>query len=326
MMADSKKRLALAICDFLQTSISDGTLPADEKESIETAIECIADSFKVNPADANAVKTAVGPQKLVDIFSAYEKLQTAAASVSAASIPPEKKKEADSLKSKGNAAMQQKDYTQAVDFYTQALSIDPKNPIFLSNRSAAYHNLKNYEAAKRDAKACTEIDPSYSKGWSRLGLALYALGEARASMEAYKKGLDLEGSGSSDAMRKGYQAAKKRVEELDAAGVIQEPERSPREDVDVDLGPAPRGSGGSSGNPVADLFGGGGGAGGGPDFASMMQNPMFQSMAQNMMSNPDMMGMLMNNPKLREMANQFSSGGGMPDMSTLMSDPSIADM
>ena len=83
----------------------------------------------------------------------------------------------------------------------------------------------------------------------------------------------------------------------------------------------------------AGMFGGGGRGGGGggmPDFASIMQNPMFANMAQSLMSNPDMMANLMSNPRLREMANSFGGGGGggggMPDMSALMSDPNIAEM
>jgi small glutamine-rich tetratricopeptide repeat-containing protein alpha len=69
-----------------------------------------------------------------------------------------------------------------------------------------------------------------------------------------------------------------------------------------------------------------------------MSNPMFASMAQNLMSNPDMMNNIMSNPRLREMASQFGGGGaggapgggggggGMPDLSALMQDPSIAEM
>jgi small glutamine-rich tetratricopeptide repeat-containing protein alpha len=60
-----------------------------------------------------------------------------------------------------------------------------------------------------------------------------------------------------------------------------------------------------------------------------MSNPMFASMAQNLMSNPDMMANLMNNPRLREMADSFGrggGGGGMPDIGSLMSDPSVAEM
>jgi len=44
-----------------------------------------------------------------------------------------------------------------------------------------------------------------------------------------------------------------------------------------------------------------------------------------------MMANLMNNPRLREMADSFGGGGGgggggMPDLGSLMSDPSIAEM
>ena len=59
-----------------------------------------------------------------------------------------------------------------------------------------------------------------------------------------------------------------------------------------------------------------------------MSNPMFSHMAQNLMSNPGMMQNIMNNPKLKEMMEGAggSGGGGLPDMSSLMSDPSIAEM
>src|SRR5690349_19723298 len=118
-----KQRLALAICDFLTTSTTDGTLTAEDKDSIDVAVNCIAESFKVDPSDDAAVKAAIGPQKLLDVFGVYEKLQAkdkaastpapaAAASSSSSSSVPEpseaQKKEAESLKSKGNAAMAQK--------------------------------------------------------------------------------------------------------------------------------------------------------------------------------------------------------------------------
>ncbi|OJD23992.1 hypothetical protein ACJ73_04653 [Blastomyces percursus] len=66
-----------------------------------------------------------------------------------------------------------------------------------------------------------------------------------------------------------------------------------------------------------------------------MSNPMFASMAQNLMSNPDMMSNLMNNPRIRQMAESFGAGGGdagaggqggLPDMASMMNDPNIAEM
>ena len=220
--------------------------------------------------------------------------------------------------------MAKKDYPAAIELYSRALALIPGNPIFLSNRAAAYSASKDHESARADAEAAVAAEPKYTKGWSRLGLARFALGDAKGSMEAYGKGIEYEGNGGSDAMKKGYETAKKRVEEL---------ETGDDEDEDVERGAPGAGAGGMPDlSSLAGMFGGGGagGAGGMPDLSSIMSNPMFASMAQNLMSNPDMMNNLMSNPRIRDMANQFGGGGGSgsggPDLSSLMSDPSIAEM
>ncbi|KAK3906627.1 small glutamine-rich tetratricopeptide repeat-containing protein 2 [Staphylotrichum tortipilum] len=342
MATTPKQGLALAICDFLSTSLTDNTLQAEEKDSIDIAINCIGEAFGVDPTDKDAVSQAVGSQNLFQIYSVYEKLKqdkaskaapAAASSTPAAapsSAPPpaaessaEDKKQAESLKSKGNAAMAQKDYPAAIDLYTQALALHPGNAIFLSNRAAAHSAARDHESAKADAEAAVAVDPKYTKAWSRLGLARFALGDAKGSMDAYQKGIEHEGNGGSDAMKKGYETAKRRVDEI-AADELAAAETTR-------AGPG-AGAGGGGLADLAGMFGGGGrgGAGGGgmPDFASIMNNPMFASMAQNLMSNPEMMANLMNNPRLREMADSFGGGGGggMPDLGSLMSDPNIAEM
>ncbi|KAH8765406.1 hsc70 cochaperone [Diaporthe sp. PMI_573] len=329
----SKQRLALAICDFLSTSVTDGTLPADDQDSIDVAINCIAESFKVDPSNKAAVSEAVGDQNLLKIYGVYEKLKnstkpavdaaSSAAPSQAGAVSEDAKKEAEALKSKGNAAMAQKDYPKAIELYTKALSLHPGNAIFLSNRAAAHSAAKDHESARADAEAAVAIDPKYTKAWSRLGLARYALDDAKGSMEAYQKGIEYEGNGGSDAMKKGYETAKRRVEEESEAEVASRGAG------------AAAGGGGPNLNDLASMFGGGGQGGGGggmPDLSSIMSNPMFASMAQNLMSNPELMQNLMGNPRLREMANSFGGGGGggggggMPDMSALMNDPNIAEM
>lgn len=298
------------------------------------AINCIAESFKVDPSDDTAVKAAIGPQKLLDVFAVYEKLQakdnkaaaspaaTPAASSSSSSSVPEpseaQKKEAESLKSKGNAAMAQKDYAGAIDLYTQALGLHPSNAVFLSNRAAAHSAAKDHASARIDAEAAVAIDPSYTKAWSRLGLARFALGDPKGAMDAYRQGIEYEGNGGSEAMKKGFETAKRRVDELESDQAQDNLSRA---------GPGAGAGGMPDLSNLASMFGGGGAGGGGmPDLSSIMSNPMFANMAQSLMSNPDLMNNLMSNPRLRDMANQFSSGGGMPDLGSLMSDPNIAEM
>lgn len=347
----TKKRLALAIIDFLSTSLKDGTLTSEDAESIEVAQSCIADTFHVDPTDKAAMEDAIGNQSLLSMYGVYEKLKgKSTASTSGASsagearpstpsVPtggtkPAPNPEAEAFKNKGNSAMAQKNYNEAIDFYTKALNLSPLNPIYLSNRAAAYSASHKHAEAQTDAELAVAADPKYTKAWSRLGLARFALGDAKGSMEAYQKGIEYEGNGGSDAMKRGFETAKKRVEEE---------ERNSGPDLDSAGTDTARGMGGAGGMPdlsaLAGMFGGGGrggGGGGGPDLSSIMNNPMFASMAQNLMSNPDMMNNIMSNPRLRQMAESFggggggggggSGGGGMPDIASLMQDPSIAEM
>nr|POE47638.1 small glutamine-rich tetratricopeptide repeat-containing protein 2 [Quercus suber] len=298
-MADSShKRLALAIIDFLSTSLKDGTLQPEDADSIEIAQNCIAEAFHVDAGDQAAIGAALGGQNLLSIFGVYEKLKgksggaaassstSTSTSTSGAAAPAPTPaaqgaitNESEKLKGQGNAAMQKKDYPGAVEFYTRALELCPLNPIYLSNRAAAYSAASQHEFAKNDAELATATDPAYTKAWSRLGLARFALGDARGSMEAYQQGIEAEGNGGSEAMKKGFETARRR-------------------------------------------------------------NPMMRQMAQNLMSNPDMMNNIMSNPQLRNMASRFGGGGagagaggqgggqggGMPDLSAMMNDPSIAEM
>lgn len=158
-------------------------------------------------------------------------------------------------------------------------------------------------------------------------------------MEAYKAGIDAEGNGGSEAMKKGYETAKRRVEESSPGDTDDV-----SSDVDNTARSASPPSASSGGMPdlagLASMLGGGGaGAGGGgmPDLSSIMQNPMMRQMAQNLMSNPEMMNNIMNNPRLREMAGRFGGGGaggaggaggggGLPNFSEMMNDPAIAEM
>lgn len=328
------------------------------------AQSCIADTFHVDPTNKAAVQDAIGGQSLLSIYGVYEKLKGKSSSTSspAGSAPKSSQPgassagaagaastpEAEAFKSQGNAAMQRKDYPLAIDLYSKAISLAPLNPIYLSNRAAAYSASHKHAEAQSDAELAVATDPKYTKAWSRLGLARFVLGDARGSMEAYEKGIESEGNGGSEAMKKGYKTAKEKLEE-------EEKEKGGDDIEDVGSARGAGGSGTAGGMPdlsaLAGMFGGGGGggSGGGPDLSSIMSNPMFASMAQNLMSNPETMNNLMQNPQLRQMAEKFGvggggggaggagsgggegrggggGGGGMPDISALMQDPNIAEM
>lgn len=96
------------------------------------------------------------------------------------------------MKKQGNDALAAGNNAAAVNFYTQAIELDPKNHVLWSNRSAAHAKAENYSEALVDAKKTVELKPDWSRGYSRLGAAHHGLHEWEEATAAYKKGLELE--------------------------------------------------------------------------------------------------------------------------------------
>uniref|UniRef100_A0A7S4NTQ4 STI1 domain-containing protein n=1 Tax=Guillardia theta TaxID=55529 RepID=A0A7S4NTQ4_GUITH len=96
---------------------------------------------------------------------------------------------AEELKAKGNAAFSAKNYTEAVDFFTQAINLDPNNHVLFSNRSASYAGLHKYDQALNDAEKCIAIKPDWGKGYGRKGAAMHGMGDFEGALKAYKDGL-----------------------------------------------------------------------------------------------------------------------------------------
>ncbi|KAI9854657.1 MAG: hypothetical protein M1830_006517 [Pleopsidium flavum] len=67
------------------------------------------------------------------------------------------------LKQKGNKAFAAHDWLTAVDFYTQAIEANDKDPSFYCNRAQANIKLESYGYAVADATKAIELDPEYAK-------------------------------------------------------------------------------------------------------------------------------------------------------------------
>eukprot|EP01012_Entosiphon_sulcatum_P015824 TRINITY_DN2079_c0_g1_i1.p1 TRINITY_DN2079_c0_g1~~TRINITY_DN2079_c0_g1_i1.p1 ORF type:complete len:569 (-),score=117.53 TRINITY_DN2079_c0_g1_i1:54-1733(-) len=100
--------------------------------------------------------------------------------------------EVNEYKAKGNAAFQAGKNSEAINWFTTAIGLDPTNHILYSNRSAAYCADKQYGRALTDANKVVEIKPDWAKGWARKGAAHHGKGEVKEAIAAYKKGLELE--------------------------------------------------------------------------------------------------------------------------------------
>jgi tetratricopeptide (TPR) repeat protein len=108
------------------------------------------------------------------------------AEAAAASAAESNESALEELRAQGNKKFAQHEYVQAVELYTQALSLDPRNHVVLSNRSAALLALKEIRRALDDASACVSMVPDWAKGHLRMGAAYLADGELYNAVLAYR--------------------------------------------------------------------------------------------------------------------------------------------
>ena len=139
--------------------------------------------------------------------------------------------------------------------------------MYFSNRAAAYGAQGAHESAAEDAQRAIDLDPAFTKAYSRLGHALFSSGDVKGSVQAYERGLEREPGNTN--MQQALNVAKAKLKE-------QEP---------VARSEGAAAGAGAGGMPdlsaLAGLMGGGGAGGGGggmPDLASLMQNPQMMQM------------------------------------------------
>lgn len=54
-------------------------------------------------------------------------------------------------------------FTSAIELYSQAIDLNPKNAVYLANRSFAHTKMEEYGSAIEDATKAIEVDPKYVK-------------------------------------------------------------------------------------------------------------------------------------------------------------------
>ncbi|KAL5206945.1 hypothetical protein ABZP36_031380 [Zizania latifolia] len=96
---------------------------------------------------------------------------------------------ADEEREKGNEFFKEQKYPDAVKHYTEALRRNPKDPRVYSNRAACYTKLAALPEGLKDAEKCIELDPTFSKGYTRKGAIQFFMKEYDKAMETYQAGL-----------------------------------------------------------------------------------------------------------------------------------------
>jgi len=110
---------------------------------------------------------------------------------------------AEEVKAMGNKYFQAGDYRKAVRLYTRAIELDSSNSALYSNRSAAYllggkqMGIDTRSMALRDADKTIKLKPTWFKGYSRRGDALFKLERYEEAAEAYEQALELDAGNTS---------------------------------------------------------------------------------------------------------------------------------
>eukprot|EP01104_Vermistella_antarctica_P014723 TRINITY_DN4688_c0_g5_i1.p1 TRINITY_DN4688_c0_g5~~TRINITY_DN4688_c0_g5_i1.p1 ORF type:complete len:549 (-),score=187.91 TRINITY_DN4688_c0_g5_i1:401-2017(-) len=104
----------------------------------------------------------------------------------------ESKKKAEAHKAEGNKFLSLGDNEKAVEKYTEAVKLNPKNAIYYANRAAAQTHLKHYDEAKADCRMAIKVDPTYHKAHSRLAFIHFQLGEYQTAVDCYNDALKVD--------------------------------------------------------------------------------------------------------------------------------------
>ena len=101
-------------------------------------------------------------------------------------------KDATYYRDRGNTYFQLKDYKQAINDYTQAIKIDDKNAIYYVGRGLAYFQLKDYKQAINDYSQAIKIDDKNAIYYNARGLTYLELKDYKQAINDYTQSIQLD--------------------------------------------------------------------------------------------------------------------------------------
>lgn len=102
--------------------------------------------------------------------------------------------EATKLRNAGNRLFLRGSVQESISKYTEAIELAPHDHLSLSNRSNAYQQCKEYQAALQDSEKSIEIKPDWGKAHFRKGMALAGLQRYEEALTEYFQCFLLENS------------------------------------------------------------------------------------------------------------------------------------
>ncbi|KAE9046057.1 hypothetical protein PR002_g1877 [Phytophthora rubi] len=95
-------------------------------------------------------------------------------------------------KKDGDDALRKKDFALAVECYSEAIELDPKNDWVYLHRSIAYAARGDHAKAIEDASKCIRINYRQVEGYYRLALAMHAAGQHDQALNTLYRGQEVD--------------------------------------------------------------------------------------------------------------------------------------
>uniref|UniRef100_A0A0K0E2H2 TPR_REGION domain-containing protein n=1 Tax=Strongyloides stercoralis TaxID=6248 RepID=A0A0K0E2H2_STRER len=269
---DDEKKLTIAFLQFVRNKVSDiqnlhsGTLQlADElTQSLESLFQIGDIDFAFEPSNPLLNSFIEGERAFRESLSSKSSDEVAT--------------EAESLKEKGNSELQQSNFDKALEYYNEAIKLNPK-PVYFCNRAAAYCRIGRHDRAIHDCRVAIGLDPNYGKAYGRLGLALSCNHLYAPAIEAYKKAIELEPEVQS--YKSNLEMAEANLKKMNDKNAAQGGRGGGLQNMDEIM------------NSINRMVG----ENGMPDFsmaANFFQNPQFTEMANRFLSDPEAINMASN--------------------------------
>ena len=128
------------------------------------------------PPTAKDAAAAANDNEYPSSIETQAQSEAAAIAASASDITEEFKKKALKKKAEGNSHFAKNEWQAALNSYSEAISCDPADATFYSNRSACYMHLKRPGKALHDATIARSLRPEWPKAAYRMAVARLELG------------------------------------------------------------------------------------------------------------------------------------------------------
>ncbi|MCX5980421.1 MAG: tetratricopeptide repeat protein [Nostocales cyanobacterium LacPavin_0920_SED1_MAG_38_18] len=103
-----------------------------------------------------------------------------------------KNKDADSYNDSGVARYNLGDKQGAINYYNQALKINPNYALAYNNRGSARYDLGDKQGAIDDYNQALNIDPNYALAYYGRGIVRYNLGDKQGAIDDYNQALNID--------------------------------------------------------------------------------------------------------------------------------------